>query len=182
MDIWMTWCKRRSACAEKCGEEILAGTPMIMGKMWRKGSSERKWNMVFRWHPECWMRAARAYLEKNPYVPTVKKIGARGTLQLTDKEKLTRLSQQRRYGSLLYRYNHEYDIPRKMKLAAKMLHVGMEIDRIGGIPESWVDQLMECVAITDASIGVPEETVKDGEHGEDTRCGVGQEAGCCPEV
>jgi len=132
MDVWLTWCKRKSKCRH-CGEYIQQGEPVVVGKLWSK---ERKWPMQFRWHPKCWLDQALAYLEKHPYIPRL--TTGRPKLELSDVDRKQRAKLLRQRATLCYQQ-------RKAALAGnavRVLHLEVKkqelIDQMPGpVPKSW---------------------------------------------
>jgi len=138
MDVWMTWCKRKASC-RYCEQPISKATPMVVGKIWRKGdNSSRKFNIKLYWHPECWVKNGLDYLRMHPYSHgkhATKRLG------LLPEELVERNKLLRRYGSAKSRLgkltNSSGDVLRVIRLETRMKSIMAEISQLGGIPKGW---------------------------------------------
>jgi len=147
MDVWLTWCKKKSKC-KHCQEPILAGTPVVRGKLWRKGDQAKSWPMTFRWHPQCWLEQALAYLEKNPYIPPKRSPG-RPRIELSEEDKVKRRRLLVYRSSLCYyqrKAAKEGNAFRVLELEVKKQELVDRIKEVGGVPKSWTDGLQEVPA------------------------------------
>lgn len=139
MDIWVTYCKRKSKC-EHCGEMILAGEPITVGKNWRTHGANTKWCFSHRWHPKCWLEQAMIYLSKHKFIPKA----GRPRLQLDDETKQRRNAIMRRRASVIQRIKREVAKPREKQKQDRLEHFAemlmeqkREIEPIGGVPSTW---------------------------------------------
>ena len=136
MDIWVSWAKRKATC-HYCSKPILARTPIIKGKMWKKMATATKWSIMFYWHPECWLNQAYAYLEQHPFIPK----RGRAKLVLDKDAKTKRLKLLRERARLIYRlkdimlYGNNSDI--EERILSRLLELVVEIEPLGGVPKSW---------------------------------------------
>lgn len=139
MDVWMTWAKRKAKC-RYCGELVVKATPMVTGKLWRKGNPEsRKINIRFYWHPQCWIKQGLDYLKEHPYYA-----GNRGRkkLNLTPEESKLRYKLLRKYAALRQRITKlasEYpdNVLPILRIEKQMAETAKEIKKVGGIPAKW---------------------------------------------
>lgn len=100
---------------------------------------------MFRWHPECWLKEAFAYLDKNPYSP-VKTAGVsrgRPPLKMSKENRTKRTAILRRRASFIQRiraavYESKWDSV--IRLYDKMLKLNAEIEPLGGVPENWINE------------------------------------------
>lgn len=139
MDVWLTWCKRKTKC-KYCPEPINPGEPVVVAKQWRKKASQdaRHWPFILRFHPNCWLENALAYLEKHPYVP--KRSMGRPKLDLSKDDKTKRLRMLRLRASIVYRQKvaaHEGRALRVLELEVRKQELIGEIEKCGGVPKSW---------------------------------------------
>jgi hypothetical protein len=97
---------------------------------------------MFRWHPQCWIAEAFAYLDKNPYSP-VKTTGVsrgRPPLKMSKEDRTKRTAILRRRASFIQRiraavYEAKWDSV--IRLYDKMLKLNAEIEPLGGVPKDW---------------------------------------------
>jgi len=140
MDIWFTWCRRRAAC-DYCDEVIEVATPMVTGKIWRKGNpNTRKWNIRLYWHPKCYMAQGMQYLKDNPYVAP----GNRGRpkLQLSEEDTRRRRLILCKKAAVDQRTKElKAQFPDNLLIEARarkrVEELAKELEGIGGVPKSW---------------------------------------------
>jgi len=146
MDIWMTWCTRVSKC-KHCSNDIVSGTPMVMGKLWRKHStgvtppSVMRFPLVFRWHPQCWVD--QGILSLKDYAE-VHRDRHRPRLLLTDEQRLVRKRLIGRWRTYRFRMRvamESNDMDYLRKLVENMRQVALEIEQVGGMPKKWAEML-----------------------------------------
>ena len=141
MDVWMKRCKKKATCRH-CNKVIENGSNMIIGSMWanhnRAVEGARKWKIMLRWHPECWMRQAENAVEVREK-QSVEKRG-RKSLVMSESVRVMRLSIMRRRAAVTQRIRIEVEAGR----SEKILHLGRmladleeEIEKYGGVPEKW---------------------------------------------
>ena len=143
MDVWVTWCKRTAKC-RYCDKDIEKATAMVVGKIWRKGSDNRRWNIKLFWHLQCWVTQATEYLVANPYVAR----GYRGgpKLELSEEDARTRYLLLRRKAELEQRKRKLVSpYPDRLlveaRLDEKIVGIMEEIVKVGGIPKKWLKTL-----------------------------------------
>lgn len=135
----MTWCKRKAKC-RYCPESIVKGTPMVTGKLWRKGNPDsRKINLRFYWHPQCWVKQGLDHLSLHPYSG-----GNRGRkqLKLSEEDSKLRYKLLRRYAALRQRITklastYPDNIFPILRIETQMKETASQIDKVGGIPPKW---------------------------------------------
>lgn len=138
MDIWITYCKRVSACGF-CKQPIKTGSPMVKGKQWRKKSGAAAiWSYYFRWHPECWLKQGLEKLELHPYVPA---LTGRKKLQIDEIERVIRLYLLRTRARLISKLKDQSlygpNGIEPEKIIDKLGALKKAIALVGGIPKSW---------------------------------------------
>jgi len=138
MDIWATWCKKYVTCYH-CKKVINAGEPMVVGKIWKKHGEATKWSWYIRWHPSCWMEQAMLSLEKRPYIPPA----GRKPVEMEPEVRKARISILRRRASVVQRLKIEtlrpdLDIDKIIHLGGLMDKQAKEIEKLGGVPKSWI--------------------------------------------
>jgi hypothetical protein len=140
MDIWVTYCRRRSKC-RYCEEYILAGKPILVGKIWKQAGTtdvKRRFCVTLRWHPSCWLEQAMQRLDKVEYIPRK----GRPLLQMSEEDKASRFAILRRRAAILQRIRvetakPEQNIDRIIHLGAMLADLKEEIKPYGGAPKSW---------------------------------------------
>jgi len=139
MDVWMTWVKRKTRC-RYCGETMEKATPMVTGKLWRKGNPEsRKINIRFYWHPQCWVKQGLDYLSLHPYSS-----GSRGRkqLKLGEEDAKLRYKLLRKYAALRQRVTklatkYPDNVLPILRIETQMKETAAKINEVGGIPPKW---------------------------------------------
>lgn len=147
MDVWFTWCKRTARCSW-CDSPIKVSEEMIVKKYWRKGIEDnRKWNIKFYYHPDCYIAEGRDYLRRNPYSACIAGVSrGRPALRLTPEAKRERDLILRRKAALEQRRKiirqgdgHIADKAlQEAKIDEKIAELMGEIMKVGGIPPSWL--------------------------------------------
>ena len=141
MDIWIKWTRKQAIC-RYCDKPILVATPMVVGKIWRKGDeTKRSWNIKLYWHPQCWIANAMDYLSRNPYTQGNK---GRPKLQLSEEDGRKRYLLLRRKAALDQRKKkltatYPDRALQEAKINTQILDIMMDIAGIGGIPKKWLN-------------------------------------------
>lgn len=136
MDIWISWCKRKAAC-RYCGQPIVASTPIVKGKLWKKHTSGKKWCYRFYWHPQCWLAEAMLYLEQHPY-KAIK--SGRPKLILSSEDAKKRLRILRKRARLIFELKEriENGITDLNGILRQLAELPAQIEKVGGMPKSWI--------------------------------------------
>lgn len=121
---------------------------MVTVFFWNKGQDGRRFNVKRYYHLEhegvhCWEEQGLDYLKRNPYVSKVTpcriKLNAEDSRKrLLILKRKARLDQQRRG---LNTANENY-LTRCLELDAKVAALMQEILPVGGIPKSWISELL----------------------------------------
>jgi len=138
-NVTIAWSNRIAQC-EWCPESIVAGTPLVTVFFWNKGSPEHKgFNVKKYYHPNCWVAQGLDYLERNPYVPYIRK----KKMELTPEQSKQRYSILRRKAAIDQRIRDASNRPDVLLIEArlniKITELMLEIAPIGGIPKKWLD-------------------------------------------
>lgn len=143
-DVWFTWNKRRAECCY-CNQAIEVATPMIVTKLWRKGDAEnRRINLTFYKHMECFMMEGMAHLIANPYTPGNNKRGPKS--KLTPEQQVARRKLLLAMGSLrqqLKKIKADYpdSLLNEARIRERMANLIVEASVLGGVPKSWLEEL-----------------------------------------
>ena len=137
-NVTMTWCQRRAKC-EWCPGYIEAGKPLVTVFFWNKGGPDHKGlNVKKYYHPNCWVAQGLDYLERNPYVPYIRK----RKLELTPEQSKQRYTILRRKAAIDQRKRSMALLPYSAitiaNLNKKIAELMLEIAPIGGIPIRWL--------------------------------------------
>jgi hypothetical protein len=145
-DVKVVWCKRRSKCSY-CPTTIVSGHEMLVVRWWRPG----KWTYTERYHPDCWLAKARAYLAEHPY--TKRTAGGRPKLELTEQQRGARYLLLRRGAALRQRKRilagqlGSADIEASNRIEGCLIRLDGQLDAIaqelggnGGVPREWNTQ------------------------------------------
>jgi len=143
-NVTMRWCVKKSTC-RWCDQSIDNGTPVVTVFFWNKGEDSgkwnRKWNVRFSYHPQCWVDQGLDYLNRNPYIPQHRE------------KKPTLCEEDRRKRFLLVRKFHKAEQMRKnsgsypdnllaeVRLTEQMIGIMLEVAVLGGVPKSWAERL-----------------------------------------
>ena len=128
MDVWIRWARRKAIC-KWCSEVITAGTPEVITKYWRPG----KWSILTRYHAECWLKQGLDYLDKHPHISK--------RLAITDDQSKARLLLLRRWATCKCRLKKAIIVSNHKaieRLVSSMHTIVEEIDKVGGVPATWV--------------------------------------------
>ncbi len=148
-NVCITWCRRVSEC-QWCHEDINAGDPTVMVFFWNKGSDGHRWNVKKFYHVNnshnrcCWIEQGLDHLKLNPYQP----LGNRGPKSdLTPEIQILRKKLIGKRSSLIQRKkNLKTPWPQSADMIAsidnQLAGVILEISEVGGIPKSWVEDLL----------------------------------------
>jgi len=139
-NVCMAWCQRKAMC-KWCNKPIEAGNPIVTVFYWRKGvEGNRKLNLKFYYHPQCWVDQGTDYLKMNPYVPHKRS----RKLPLTKEDTERRVTLLRRKASLDQRKrNLKANFPDRVLAEARIdshiAEIMVEIVSVGGIPKRWLE-------------------------------------------
>lgn len=136
MDIWMTWCKKKVVC-RRCSEEISKASPMVVGKLWAVKGEKLRFTKRYYWHPDCWIQDGLNYLEQHPYSAEGK---GRPRLAMSEGDKKKRYKVLSRRADLMRQLRgavESGDANQILKVYERMEKLKPEIEKLGGIPESW---------------------------------------------
>jgi len=138
MDIWVTWCKRQSKCAQ-CLEPILAGTPVVVGKLWAIKGERLKWPRIYRWHfPQCWIEQARQHLDDTPYVP--RRSPGRPPMDLDPEVKAMRSRLIRHYAVVTHQIRKmasSGEVQKVLTLEVRRQRIIAAAAMLGPVPKRW---------------------------------------------
>lgn len=148
MDIWIRWCHKSSKCRH-CGEQIEKHTPVVIGKLWIRS---RRFFYIIRWHPQCWVDQGIAALPEyeSPYtgkIPGTLSVNgeARSThVVMSDEERLARkrlVGRWRQYRFRMRKAVEANNMEYVQVLVDKMRLVVEEIEKVGGVPNRWLEML-----------------------------------------
>ena len=144
MNVWVRKTRKKAICFY-CSKEIETGTYQIVCQYFMKLKSGKVWTkkMLFHAEPNCWLNRAIAELESRP---TIERRG-RVANSISDPVKEKRNKILRRRASIVQRINIEMEgagnlpgrqRPEKLAHLLEMLeNLKMEIEPLGGVPESW---------------------------------------------
>jgi len=115
---------------------------MVIKKLWRKGDeTSRRINLLFYYHPECYMVEGLEYLQMNPYTPGLHKRGPKTTLT-PDQQRQRKLILMRRASLIQRKKKLKVKYPDRLLFEAKidqqLIDLMVEIAPLGGIPISWL--------------------------------------------
>lgn len=148
-NVTVSWCTRQAQC-RWCEQPVEAGTPMVSVFFWNRGvDGKRGWNVKHHYHllrsdgKHCWDEQGLDYLKLNPYVPYIR--GRR--MKLSKKDSRSRLLILKRKAELdQRRRNLKPDAPeytlRLAVIEAKVAGLAAEILDYGGMPKSWMEELL----------------------------------------
>ena len=148
-NVCITWCQREAKC-RWCEQPIMAGQPMITVFFWNKGTENRKWNVKLYFHVKneekhhCWEEQGLDYLKLNPYVPYVRKQAT--VMEPEDRRKrLLILKRKAALDQTIRKLDKTKDNygERVQSIDAKVANLMLEILPYGGIPKSWVGELLK---------------------------------------
>lgn len=149
MDVWFTWARNEATC-EWCPDKIKRKTPMVVTKLWNKGQADsRKWNIIHRYHPACYLAQGLDYLDKHPFTEVHEgEVKGRPAIQLSPEDRKKRLALLKKRAALDQRlknlkkgYHPEADyIVREAAIYVEIAQVIQEIVTVGGIPKSWAGE------------------------------------------
>lgn len=133
----MSWCKRACQC-KHCLDTIETGKPVVVGRAVLTVNG-RKTYTAYRWHPNCWVGQALAYIEQHPFEPPA--VG-RKRLELDSESRDKRLAIMRRHAATLQRIRYmvrkqDMNIDAMINLGGLLAKQAEEIEQYGGVPESW---------------------------------------------
>ena len=149
MDIWITRNGRATEC-KGCGMPIATGETVVRGRLWgrNKPTEEGKprWSRTLTWHARnkdglcCWLEEGILKVEQTPRVET----RGRKALGLSKSDNVKRVSLLKRRGSVMQRLKREAgrpegekDYDRIINLGEQLEEIKTEVERVGGVPESW---------------------------------------------
>jgi len=162
MDVWWKWARRQADCCH-CNLPIAVSSPMVIKKLWRKGDeNNRRVNIRFYYHPECYMAEGFDYLTMNPYTAGTRKRGPKSSLT-PEQQRARRLILMRRASLLQRKRKLKSPYPDRLLMEArideKLTDLMIEIAPLGGIPTSWLK-----VEVDKSSVGGKESSPNDGGH------------------
>lgn len=137
MDVWISWTRKESTC-KYCSKPIKLKSMSLTAKLWRKGFGALPWSKTMHFHIACWVQQGIDYLNLHPYVPR----GNRGRkrLEVDSPTRAARLKLQRKRADLIFRIQKHIDNGdgwRVEKLALQVEGLREEMEKLGGVPESW---------------------------------------------
>jgi len=136
-NVTITWCQRVAKC-EFCPEDVVAGNPLVTVFFWNRGSLDHKgYNVKKYYHPACWIAQGLDYLDRNPYVPYIRK----QKLELTPEQSKERYSILKRKAAIDQRKRklNGSSAAALALLDRKIAELMLEIAPIGGIPKKWLN-------------------------------------------
>jgi hypothetical protein len=139
----MSICQRRTKC-HFCGEPILLREPVVKGKIWIKLGETKKWIHMMYWHAKdkdgrcCWIEEGLVAVGKLRYNQ-----GHTGRKpdNISPSDKIERQKILRRHAAFIQRMRQAMDdgnVERVLRLYHAMQKLNEEIEKYGGIPESWI--------------------------------------------
>lgn len=145
MDIWITRSRKKATCS-RCKQGIPAQTPLVKGKLWKHQGKVFSRPLVFRWHIQCWIDAGLEYLKQHPIVEPIHNRG--GRIELSEEDKKARVALLMRRARLNQRCKQLVELMsdgstnelniKLVSVHAKMDALMPEIEKVGGVPKSWL--------------------------------------------
>lgn len=136
-NVFIYWCQHKAKC-RWCEQDVVAGNPVVKVYYWNRGNEEKRgFNVSRYYHPQCWIDQGLDYLNRNPYVPYIRK---RPSNNLTSGQKELRYKLLRRKASIDQRKRNLVDSPLEAaRLDEQISKLMVEIIPIGGIPKRWLE-------------------------------------------
>ena len=143
-NVCMAWAKRQATC-HYCNQPIEVATPEVVVFYWNKGQEGRRFNVKQYYHPQHWVEQGLDYLKMNPYEAASK---GREPMALTTEQRTRRRSLLTKKASLEQRKQRlKAPYPERLLYEAKIdqeiASLMLQMQEVGGVPESWIDRLME---------------------------------------
>ncbi len=142
-NVTICWCTKTAKC-QWCEEQIEVSEPMVRVFFWNKGADGRRWNGQIFFHPQHWLDNGMDYLQRNPYIPHVRK-----TSKLSPEDRAKRHKMVLKFNSLHQRkQNIRADYPDKLlveeRLDKQMHDLFLDMINMGGrIPGKWLEKIAQ---------------------------------------
>ena len=139
MNVWISKTKQRGRCSF-CQKDIGKGEySVVCSHYLDRGENKRKWLMRRRFHPQCWIDQGIAELESRPVIENRGRPRVASDVVTIERQKILRrrAAVLQRIRKEMSRSPEDRSMDRIMHLGEMLNNLAVEIEPLGGVPESW---------------------------------------------